>query len=149
MMGYGIADAFGSSLSGFIYPFFAPRSLLVFFCLVRSSSQFFVAFLYWRLPELWWLILLLYVVDSFAVGCLDTTRTSFPRSLVGKDAHALDRMNADFQLFFDLGTMIGPLITGLVMLNTLDLYIALYLSPCGFVVAALLFLLSHFLHTSH
>ena len=53
-----------------------------------------------------------FVCDSFFRGILDTSRNVVPLLFGGEKKEALARLNADYQGSFQLGGLVGPLITG-------------------------------------
>lgn len=79
-----------------------------------------------------------YTLDAFVRGYIDTSVHALPLCLAEGDRKELDRLNASYELAFDLGAVVGPLLLGALML-TKQGFAAHAAIPVGFVVAALLY----------
>ena len=79
-----------------------------------------------------------YALDALVRGGIDTACHALPQELA-QDAAGLDRLNARFELAFDLGAVIGPLLLGLAFAARSTA--AQWLIPLGFAGAAALFCL--------
>jgi predicted MFS family arabinose efflux permease len=79
-----------------------------------------------------------YTLDALVRGLTDTAAHSLPLELGGRDRAALDRVNARYELVFDLGAAAGPLALGALYLKKEGLA-PHALVPAGFLLAALVF----------
>jgi predicted MFS family arabinose efflux permease len=77
-----------------------------------------------------------YALDAIVRGGIDTAAHALPQELA-LDAAGLDRLNARYELAFDLGAVVGPLLLGLSLVARSSAAHAVI--PLGFAGAALLF----------
>lgn len=79
-----------------------------------------------------------YTLDAFVRGFVDTSVHALPLGLADGDRAEIDRLNSAYELTFDMGAVVGPLLLGALMLS--DKGLAAHAAiPVGFLAAALLY----------
>lgn len=79
-----------------------------------------------------------YTLDAIVRGLVDTAVHALPLELAERDRTELDRLNARYELAFDVGAVIGPL--GLaVMMSRTDSWLPHAVIAGGFIAAALVY----------
>ncbi len=79
-----------------------------------------------------------YTLDALVRGWIDTAVHALPLSLAEGDRAELDRMNASYELAFDLAAVVGPLLLGALLLSKKG-FAAHAAIPVGFLAAAFLY----------
>ncbi|MDD5302116.1 MAG: MFS transporter [Elusimicrobia bacterium] len=128
----------GTFLGGWPCDKLGPRRLLILSTLLRGVSLSII-------PVAWALGLLTipvavigYTLDALVRGLVDTSVHTLPLELAERDRAELDRLNARYELAFDIGGVIGPV--GLAVLMTRsDSWLPHAVIAGGFVLSALVF----------
>ncbi len=128
----------GSALGGWPSDKIGARRLLILSTALRGASLALIplAWLSGRLTPAF--AMGAYTLDAAVRGFLDTAVHALPLELAPGDRAQLDRLNARYELVFDLGGVAGPLMLGGLMLGTRGMAPHIVV-PAGFVLAALLF----------
>lgn len=128
----------GTAAGGWPADRLGSRRLLILSTFLRGASLALI-------PALWaagrltlGLAMAAYTMDAFARGFTDTAVHALPLELASHDRAELDRLNARYELVFDLGAVAGPLLLG-VLLIAKSSFAAHAAIPAGFVLAALVF----------
>ncbi|MDE2141388.1 MAG: MFS transporter, partial [Elusimicrobia bacterium] len=79
-----------------------------------------------------------YTLDALVRGFTDTAVHALPLELAAHDRAELDRLNARYELVFDVGAVVGPLLLGALLISK-DGVAPHVAVPAGFVLAALVF----------
>jgi MFS family permease len=79
-----------------------------------------------------------YTLDAAVRGLVDTAVHTLPLELAEHERAELDRLNSRYELVFDLGAVVGPILLGMTMLWMKGVA-AHVMIPLGFALSALIF----------
>eukprot|EP00164_Ancoracysta_twista_P002541 GFYU01003386.1.p1 GENE.GFYU01003386.1~~GFYU01003386.1.p1 ORF type:complete len:511 (+),score=38.48 GFYU01003386.1:144-1676(+) len=136
--GTNAADAIGTIVGGRVIASISPRMALILASFVRGLTLALVSSLHLFDAETFEVLTVLYLWDAFLRGITDTARTTIPLLFVGKDKDKLDALNSRYQVSFEVGVLLGPLITGFLMHST-DLNTANWVPAIGSVITTCIF----------
>ena len=120
-----LGDALGAGSGGWIISRLSPRVALLLCFIVRTACLLVAAFVILgdvgksfdtsSPPFQFYLLSIIYNLDAFTRGTIDTIRTTLPLVLGGNSKQILDQLNAKTMVAFELGVMVGPLMTSFLM----------------------------------
>ncbi|NNN05556.1 MAG: hypothetical protein HKL90_06615 [Elusimicrobia bacterium] len=119
---------------------FGARRLLIGATILRGASLALIPLLWMRGGLTLGAAMAAYTLDALARGLSDTAVHALPLELAGRDGAALDRINARYELAFDIGAAAGPLLLGAALLRGAGLFVHAVVAA-GFLPAALVFAL--------
>ncbi len=130
----------GTFVGGWPCDKLGSRRLLILSTFLRGASLAII-------PVAWWLGRLTipvavvgYTLDAIVRGLVDTAVHALPLELAERDREELDRLNARYELAFDLGGVIGPV--GLAVLMTRsDSWLPHAVIAAGFMLSAAVYVL--------
>jgi len=135
------AQAFGALMGGTICEKFNPRSVLVNLVYIRTVFALIVASAYtaYSMHLISGAIALAIIgvvssVDWCMRGVVDTTRNILPMAFSQMQVEALEKLNTQFFLVFELGALAGPAIQGIFLAAGLNLAATGWIPFAGFVV---------------
>ncbi len=131
----------GAFLAGWPADRFGARRLLCAATLLRGASLALIPLLWLSGRLTLAAAAAAYTLDALVRGFADTAAHALPLELAGRDAAALDAVNARYEFVFDLGAALGPaLLAALLLRGPRAASLAAHaLVPAGFVLAALAF----------
>lgn len=128
----------GSLAAGWPADRFGARRLLIAATFLRGASLALIPLLWLKGGLTLGAAMAAYTFDALARGLSDTAVHALPLELAGRDGAALDRINARYELVFDVGAAAGPLLLGAALLRGAGLFVHAAV-PAGFLLAALAF----------
>jgi len=132
-----LTNGVGSLLGGWVFGAVSQkRWLLVFTNVGRGVTLGFAAMLFATGSLSLGMAIALFCFDYAILGVIDTVRNAAPAAFVGRDRKALEAFNSNYQIAFDLGTTVGPLLAGLVI-RVWSFSQAMWIAPVTFVAVGL------------
>jgi len=110
-------DTSGTLVGGWLCDRLQARTLLVAATAMRALGLALIPILLTIQVLTLPLAVSIFVLDSMARGMADTARNTMPMILVGKNRHALDRLNSRYQTVFELGSVAGSFLVGLLLIG--------------------------------
>jgi predicted MFS family arabinose efflux permease len=133
-------DMSGTLLGGRLCGRLRVRTLLIAATAARAATLAFIPVLLVTEVLTLPVAAAIFLLDSLARGMADTARNTMPMMLVGKNRHALDRLNSRFQTVFEFGSVVGSFSVG-ILLVAFGAVAANWLVPVAFGGSALIYAL--------
>lgn len=129
----------GTYLGGWPIERFGARRVLVAATFLRGVALAGIplAMVSGSLSVVWAMVC--YTIEAMIRGFVDASVHTIPLELARHSAGQLDRINSRFELTFDIGGVLGPLVLSLLMLSSHRL-IPHIIIPVGFVLSAIAYL---------
>jgi MFS family permease len=130
----------GTFLGGWPCDRLGSRRLLILSTFLRGASLSIIP-VAWALGRLTIPVAVIaYTLDAIVRGLVDTSVHALPLELAERDRAELDRLNARYELAFDIGGVIGPVGLALLMTRS-DSWLPHAVIAGGFVLSSLVFCL--------